>query len=178
MHDGWNRDLSETWPAPPDWPTAVLERADVQARTIAGLIQHLVSGNLTAYAQADETVGTGIGAVASVSGDRYALRLARDRMLAIGARGDLAQPGWHAAGFSVTDVSAAFHVFEFSGTGLPRLLAEAMLIDPEQGGPSAAAVFAATPAIVYRHGPEQRLRLHVERGLATSVWNWLETRSD
>jgi sarcosine oxidase gamma subunit len=170
------RDLSGKWSPVPQWATAVLNRTGFTVRSIAGLTQHLVSGDLDAYAARDGAIGTGTGALGLATGDRYSLRLARDRMLVIGAQPDLARGGWHEDGFAVTDMSAAYHIFEIDGDATDELLAEALLIDRRNPGPSAAVHFAATPAILYRHEVENRLRLHVERGLAASVWTWLELR--
>ena len=83
-------------------------------------------------------------------------------------------PGWHADGYAITDVSAMYHVFEFEGPDLADMIAEAMFVDPRAKSPSAATVFAGQQAIVYHR--DGRLRVHVERGFAPYVWQWLEAR--
>jgi sarcosine oxidase gamma subunit len=176
MADTLIRDMAANWPDVPDWKTATLEGAGLVVKTIGGLGQHLVSGNLDAYAKADGVVGTGIGALAVADGERYALRQARDRMLVINARPKLGRPGWYPAGFAVSDISAALHVFEISGPGIAALLGEALAIDPDKGGPSAAVVFAGLAATLYHHQDRDKLRLHVDRGSASHIWTWLSSR--
>jgi len=168
------RDLTSSWLAVPDWRGANLDRNGLVACTVNVGPQHLVSGNLAGFAAAVGLPDTGAGAFGEVTGGSYALRVARDRMLAINAPPSSTPPGWHADGYAVTDVSAMYHVFEFEGSGLADLIAEAMLVDPRAGSPSAATMFAGQQAIVYQHGG--KLRVHVERGFAPYVWQWLEAR--
>lgn len=168
------RDLTSSWPSVPDWRGANLDRKGLLARTVDVGPQHLISGNLAGFATAAGLPDTGAGAFGDVAGDRYALRVARDRMLTVNAPQSSTFPGWHADGYAVTDVSAMYHVFEFEGPGLADLVAEAMFVDPNAGSPSAATVFAGQQAIVYRH--DGKLRVHVERGFAPYVWQWLEAR--
>lgn len=168
------RDLTSNWPPVPDWRGARLDQNGLVGRTVDVGPQHLVSGNLAAFATAAGLPDTGAGAFGEVSGESYALRVARDRILAVNAPPSSTRPGWHAEGYAVTDVSAMYHVFEFEGAGRADLIAEAMLIDPRGGSPSAATVFAGQQAIVYQHGG--KLRVHVERSFAPYIWQWLEAR--
>lgn len=163
------RDLAQSWPRIPDWTGTAYEGRGIHVTTVTGLTQHLVSGNLAPF-------GESIGALGIADGARAAVRVARDRILAVNADPALVTPGWHAEGFAATDVSAMYHVFEIAGTGVPALLSEAILIDPENAGPSAAVVFAGLQAILYCLGSRETLRLHVERGHAAYLVNWLEAR--
>lgn len=165
------RDLTSSWPAVPDWPHAALDRAGVAAGSLPLATQHLVSGNLEAFAAKAGLANTGTGAFAEASGDCYALRVARDRMLVVNVAVD---GGWHPDGYAATDVSAVYHVFEIEGPGLDALIGEATAMDPAIGSPSAAVLFAGQQAVAYYHGG--RLRLHVERGFAPYIWQWLESR--
>lgn len=165
------RDLTSSWPAVPDWPHIALDGPDISARSLALASQHLVSGNLETFAARTGLANVGVGAFAEASGDRYALRVARDRMLAVNVA---ANGGWHPDGYAVTDVSAVYHVFEIWGPGLGALIGEATAMDPAIGSPSAAILFAGQQAIACYHGG--RLRLHVERGFAPYIWQWLESR--
>lgn len=163
------RDLAHSWPRIPDWTGTAYEGRGVHVTTVAGLTQHLVSGNFAPF-------GADIGALGIATGERAAVRVARDRILAVNAEPALVTPGWHQEGFAVTDVSAMYHVFEISGPGVPDLLGEALLIDPDNAGPSAAVMFAGLHAILYCQGSRETLRLHVERGHAAYLVNWLEAR--
>ena len=169
------RDLGPNWPSLPDWTSAEHVANDIRVRSVHRLGQHLVSGNLDAFATASG-LGTGTGALSVVEGDRYALRHARDRLLVINGDASYLAPGWHEAGYAVTDISAAQHVFEFEGAGIGQLLREALAVDPDNAGPSAVVMFAGQMATLYHHGSRARLRLHVERGFAGFIWNWLEAR--
>lgn len=163
------RDLAQSWPRIPDWSGTAYEGRGIHVTTVQGLTQHLISGNFSAF-------GADIGALGIAIGDRTTVRVARDRVLVTNADPALVTPGWHAEGFAATDVSATYHVFEISGTGVPDLLREALLIDPDNAGPSAAVVFAGLQAILYCVGSRETLRLHVERGHAAYLVNWLEAR--
>lgn len=163
------RDLAQSWPRIPDWSGTAYEGRGIHVTTVAGLTQHLVSGNLAPF-------GESIGGLGIARGRRAAVRAARDRILAINADPDLVARGWHEEGFAVTDVSAMYHVFEISGAGVWALLREALLIDPGDAGPSAAVMFAGLHAVLYYQGDRETLRLHVERGHAAYLVNWLEAR--
>ncbi|MDB5524900.1 MAG: hypothetical protein JWM58_2663 [Rhizobium sp.] len=169
------RDLGPNWPSVPEWTSAEHAANGIRVRSLAGLTQHLVSGNLDAFSAKSGLDGSS-GALSTVDGDRYALRMARDRMLVInGGAGNL-DPGWHTGGYAVTDVSAALHVFEIEGDGIADLLGEALVVDPENAGPSASVMFAGQVATLYYVGSRAKLRLHVERGFASFIWSWLEAR--
>ena len=167
------RDLGTKWTAVPDWSNAVLEAPGLRVVTRLGLIQHLVSGDLEAFAARAGLSGTGVGAFGRADGDRYMARLARDRVLAVGDLRFDAPPGWCGAGFAVTPMSAGFHVFEIAGRSAPAVISRATTLDPANGGPSASMAFAGVAAIAYFHGDAQTLRLHVDRGLAAYLWTWL-----
>lgn len=163
------RDLAQSWPRIPDWSGTAYEGRGIHVTTVRGLSQHLVSGNLAPF-------GDDIGALGIAGPDRATVRLARDRVLVVNADPALVSPGWHADGYAATDVSALYHVFDITGAGVPDLLAEALLIDPDNAGPSAAVMFAGLQAILYCVESRDRLRLHVERGHAAYLVSWLEAR--
>jgi sarcosine oxidase gamma subunit len=103
---------------------------------------------------------------------RYSVRLARDRLLAVSTRPIGMATGWSPQGFAVTEISAGLQVFEVEGVGLDAFIARGTTLDPGQPSASAALSFAGISAIVYRH--EDRLRIHVDRGLAAYLWTWME----
>jgi len=168
------RDLTPNWPPVPDWRTARLDSLDIGVRTLPVTAQHLVSGNLAVFAARAGLRDQGAGAFAETAGERYALRVARDRMLVVNGLADALDGGWHEDGYAVTDVSAMYHVLEIEGAGMDALIGEATAMDPAAQSPSAMVMFAGQQAVVYRH--EGRLRVHVERGFAPYLWQWLEAR--
>lgn len=168
------RNLAEKWPAAPDWTTAVLNKDGVTVRTLDGLNQLLVSGDLTAWSQASGLAGEGVGAGAIAGGGNYMVRIARDRILVVGERPCPIAAGWHEAGFAVSVMDAGLHVFEIEGPKLDSLIARGTALDPGQASRSAAILFAGVNVLFYRFGNPDRARLHVDRGLAPYLWEWLE----
>lgn len=168
------RNLAEKWPAAPDFAKATLNKHGVTLRTVGGLNQLLVSGDLGAWSKASRLAGEGIGAGAVASGDTYMVRIARDRLLAVGEQPFPVAAGWHAAGFAVTVMDAGLHVFEIEGPELDRLIARGTALDPGAASRSASILFAGVGVLFYRFGNPERARLHVDRGLAPYLWEWLE----
>lgn len=167
--------LAERWPAAPDWSTARIEGRGATAKSVAGLHQMLVSGDLDAWNAAAGLSGHGVGALALATGKAWQLRLARNRLLAVSEKPFAMEPGWH-NGFAATRMDGALHVFEIEGKGIDGVIANAMTLDPDAKSPSAAVLFAGVNAIVYRYDAVDRLRVHVDRGLAPYLWEWLNSR--
>lgn len=165
-------DLALKWTSPPDWASATLSAPGVEIRSLPGLIQSFVSGDLEAWASASCMAARGIGAFGAATGDSYCVQVARDRLLAVSANDLQVAPGWHEAGFAITPVGAALHVFEARGASLAALSARAVTLPEEAGSPSAALVFGGVHAVVYSH--DDTLRVHVDRSLAAYLWVWME----
>ncbi|TIQ28614.1 MAG: hypothetical protein E5X48_31260 [Mesorhizobium sp.] len=171
------RNLAEKWPTAPDWTTAVLSKDGLDVRALGGLCQLLVSGDLAAWSKASGLAGEGVGAGAVAGGGKYMVRIARDRVLAVGEQPFSIAAGWHEAGFAVSVVDAGLHVFEIEGLGLAGLVARATTLDPGQASRSASVLFAGVNVLFYRFGSPDRARIHVERGFAPYLWEWLEQSS-
>lgn len=164
--------FADRWPAAPDWASARIGGAGFTVCSVAGLHQLLVSGDLDAWNRASGLTGQGVGALALAKGAAWQVRVARDRLLAVSSKPFSVEPGWHGEGFAVTRLDAALHVFEVEG-GVDGVIARAATLDPEKASPSAALLFAGVNAVVYRHGARNRLRVHVDCGLAAYLWEWL-----
>ncbi|PZV37543.1 hypothetical protein [Mesorhizobium kowhaii] len=167
------RDLAEKWSVAPDWQSAVITAPGLVVRAVPGLNQLLVSGDLDAWSLMSGVDGTGVGAFGTAQGERYAARLARDRLLVVSNTPLAIATGWHAEGFAVTAISAGLQVFEVEGSALDAFIGRGTTLDPRQASASAALSFAGISAVVYRH--QDRLRIHVDRGLAAYLWTWMET---
>lgn len=167
------RDLAEKWSVAPDWQNAVIATPGLAIRAVLDLNQLLVSGDLDAWARASGVDGTGVGAFGPAQGDRYAARLARDRLLVVSKSPLAIAMGWHAEGFAVTAISAGLQMFEAEGTALDAFIARGTTLDPAKPSASAALSFAGISAVVYRL--DGKLRIHVDRGLAAYLWTWMET---
>lgn len=167
------RNLAEKWDVVPDWQAAVIEVPGLAIRSLPGLNQYLVSGNLDAWSKASGTPGQGTGAFGTAEGDTYAVQVARDRLLVVSVGPINSEPGWHDGGFGVTVVSAGLQIFEVEGSAINALVARATTLDPSRPSASAAISFAGADAVVYRH--DEKLRIHVDRGLGIYLWTWMET---
>ncbi len=167
------RDLAQKWTAVPDWRSAVVEGRGLTVRTRTTLNQYLVSGQTSAWSAATRLPASGVGAFGKAKGDHYCVQVARDRLLAVSTSPLDIETGWHRDGFCTTSVTAGWHVFEAEGAAIPELIARATPLDPRTGSASASLAFAGVNAVVYHH--DTSLRIHVERGLATYLWTWLET---
>lgn len=167
------RDLAEKWSVAPDWQSAAITTPGLAIRAVLDLNQLMVSGDLDAWTRASSIGGTGVGAFGIAQGDRYAARLARDRLLVVSKSPLGIATGWHADGFAVTAISAGLQIFEAEGTALDAFIARGTTLDPGQASASAALSFAGISAIVYRR--EGKLRIHVDRSLAAYLWTWMET---
>ena len=88
------RDLAEKWSVAPDWQSAVITAPGLVVRAISDINQLLVSGDLDAWARVSGVDGTGVGAFGATQGDRYAARLARDRLLAVSNSPLAIAKGW------------------------------------------------------------------------------------
>lgn len=167
------RNLAEKWTVVPDWAEATIEAPGLKASAVIGLNQYLVSGNLDAWSAVSGLPAKGIGALGEARGDAYAVQVARDRLLVVSATASGIEAGWHADGFAVTPVNAGHHLFEVEGPAQMELVARATTLDPAAPSASAALSFAGANAVVYRHGG--KLRIHVDRALATYLWTWMQT---
>lgn len=164
---------AERWPAVPDWAGALLHLGDTTVATVTGLGQMLVSGDLAAWSRASGIAETGDDGKSVATGDRYAVRLARDRLLGVSAAPFDIAAGWHDEGFAVSTVDTGLHVFEIAGPQASGILARATTLDPNGATASAAVLFAGVNAVVYPYRSAERIRIHVDCGLAPYLWQWL-----
>jgi len=166
-------DISTGWRPEPDWTSARLHGPTLDIRAVPGLPQRLVSGDIARFLARHGLSGD-VGGLGLASGDRYAVRVARDRLLVVGLAASDCADGWHAEGYGVSTVGAGLRVLDIRGAGVRDLLARATTVDPDDPGRSAALLFCGLTCTVYFHGDGQTLRLHVDRGLAAYLWEWLE----
>lgn len=159
-----------------DWGSANLQRDGVSIRSQLGLTQHVVSGDLEAFSAA-HGVGLPVGLLEKAEGQRYAARTARDRMIAVGIPDAEVRIGWNDAGYAITRMSSALHMFELSGANALAIVSRACSADPRDPGPSAAVLFAGVTACLYRYGDPETMRLHVDRALAHYLWSWMKAQS-
>jgi heterotetrameric sarcosine oxidase gamma subunit len=158
------------WSPVPDWSRATIRHEELSIAAFAPQVAWLVSGNLTAFL---ERRSVRFGDV----GDRYALRLAPDRLLFVsmdGAATDDIAFGWSKDGCAITDVSDGYVLLDISGSAARELMRLGALHDFEAQADtgSAAMLFAGQRVILARI--QQGWRLHVERPNAAAIWQWLQ----
>lgn len=167
------RDHALKWPETPGLSRAEITTGELRISAVDPLEQHLVSGDLAAFGRVTGLDPQGVGALGLASGASYTVRLARDRLLVIGALPATLDVGWNAGGYAVTGISAAVPALQLSGAGALPLIRRATTLGPAVPGRSAAVLFAGVQAVLYRHDQSERFRLHVERGLTAYLWSWL-----
>lgn len=163
------RDRGLFWSPVPDWSRATILHEGLSIAALAPQTAWLVSGNLAAFL---ERRGVHFGN----AGDRYALRLAPDRLLFVSIDGnaDDATFGWTENGCAITDVSDGYVLLDITGPAAPELMRLGALHDFEAKSDtaSAAMLFAGQRVILAR--VQQGWRLHVERPNAAAIWQWLQ----
>ncbi len=167
------RDRSTFWSAPAA-AGARLAGDGIEVALLAPVPQVMVSGDLGAFG-APHGLPPAAGLLADVAGPRYALRMARRRMLAVGVELDQAAAGW-AGGVATTPMTGAMAVIEIAGPRAMALVARATAVDPRADSPCAAVMFAGVTVALCRH--EGRIRLHLDRGLATYMLDWCAAAGD
>lgn len=161
-------DRSAFWPASPA-PGATLTGDGLTIRLLPAIPQAMVSGDLAGFCAAHDLPAP-VGLLGQVSPPRYALRLARNRMLAVGVAPDHATAGY-AQGTAVTPMTGALAVIEIAGPNAMQVFARASAIDPRIESPNAALAFAGVNGVLCRSGDD--LRLHLDRGLAAYALDWI-----
>jgi heterotetrameric sarcosine oxidase gamma subunit len=157
------------WSPLPDWARATIRHDGLSVAPVAPQAAWLVSGNLAAFLERrDVRHGD--------AGERYALRLAPDRLLFVsmdGAGTDGVTLGW-SDGCATTDVSDGYVLIDITGPAAPELMRLGALHDFEGRSEtgSAAMSFAGQRVILARI--PQGWRLHVERPCAAAIWQWLQ----
>lgn len=162
------RDRSGFWPTPPV-SGAQLHGMGLSVCLLAPVPQVMVSGALDRFLTL-QGMAPPVGLLGQVPSAQYGLRLARNRMLAVGLRQDHATAGWQ-DGFATTPMTGALAVLDIQGPGAMDLFARASAIAPRCHSPSAALIFAGMPAALCQY--DGGLRLHIDRGLVAYLFDWI-----
>lgn len=161
-------DRSGFWPAVPADGTCLMGEG-LMIRALPPVPQVMVSGDLAAFCAAQD-MPPPLGLLEQAPAGRHALRLARNRMLAVGIAVDHAAAGW-AEGIATTPMTGALAVIQIAGPQAMAVFARASAVDPRQNSPCAALIFAGVSAAICRS--DAGLRLHLDRGLLPYVLDWL-----
>lgn len=160
-------DRGAFWPAPAPFAQEIRGLA---LRDLPDVPQAYVSGDLDAFlAHAD--LAAPVGLLGMAQGERYAIRLARRRLLVVGTE---PAPGWNPGGWGVTPMGGGIAVIAGEGPRWHEFFARATPIDPEANSPSAAFMLGdGLPVILTRHDRPDSLRLHVPRAQLPALHDWL-----
>ena len=158
------------WSPVPVWSRVTIQHEGLGIAAVAPPVAWLVSGNLAAFL---ERRGVQFG----YAGDRYALRLAPDRLLFVSIDAAVADDvafGWSEDGCAVTDVSDGYVLLDITGPAARALMQLGALhnFEARSDTASAAMLFAGQRVILARI--QQGWRLHVERPHAAAIWQWLQ----
>lgn len=160
-------DRGEFWPEPADFAQDI---PGLSVRDLPELPQAYVSGDLAAFCAAHDLPAP-LGLLGQARGERYTVRLARQRLLVVGLE---PEPGWNPGGWGVTPMGAGLAVVAVTGPRWREFFARATPIDPDAG--SASAVFLlgdGLSVILSRHDAPDNLRLHIARAMLPALHAWL-----
>ncbi|HWA49717.1 MAG TPA: hypothetical protein VG742_15700 [Dongiaceae bacterium] len=167
-------DRGKFWPAVPDWSAASIRKPGLEIAVAPAATISLVSGDLAKFLAQHHGDTASIGPRGMIAGDRYALRLAPDRLLSVGPGAQVAS-GW-SDGVATTDVSDGYLLFDVTGPTASDVMAMGAEYDfasrPALATESAAMLFAGLKVSIARIAGGWRL--HVERPYAAALWHWLE----
>lgn len=109
------------------------------------------------------------------NGESYAIRLRRDRVLAV--NGPALADGWHeGAGVAASDMTGGYVVFELSGPRALDILKTGTELALNQPSGGAMRRFHRQEVAIYRWHSADTYRLHAQRGQLESLWHLLAER--
>ena len=172
-------DRGKFWPPVPDWSVAAIRRHGLDIVVARAETIWLVSGDLPKFLARHHDGADCTGHRDACGGDRYALRLAPDRLLFVRRAAAQAAPethGWSNDGVALTDMSDGILLFDVTGPSALDVMALGAEYDfaakPASPTKSAAMLFAGLKVWMARIAGGWRL--HVERSYAAALWQWLE----
>ena len=164
------RDFAEKWTPVPNWEKQKIETAGFSVNRVFGLHQTLISGGIDLAPVKKKPIGWGPVA----KGNDYTIQISRDRILHISDKPKKGSFGWNAKGFAISRADDLYAIFEISGDSVSQVFARATTLNWQGDSKSASMQFSKLNALVYRHGEENKLRIHIDSPHATYFWSWLE----
>jgi heterotetrameric sarcosine oxidase gamma subunit len=172
-------DRGKFWSPVPDWSAAGIRRPGLDIAVARAGAIWLVSGDLAMFLTQHHDGADCIGPRDTIAADRYALRLAPDRLLFVHRAAAQTVPealGWSNDGLALTDVSDGILLFDVTGPAAPDVMAQGAEYDftSKTTLPTEAAtmLFAGLKVSIARI--PAGWRLHIERPYAAALWQWLE----
>lgn len=100
-----------------------------------------------------------------------AIRIARDHALLVTSNPVQEDPGWHSAGFALSDAGNRFACLDLAGHGAMDVLAHGLASAAPVGSPSAALYFVGLPVLVT--GTRTGLKLWVDQAHLTYLTGFI-----
>lgn len=165
------RDDRNRWPAAGGTERPALIGRGVRADLVQLPRQTLLSGRYPACMAFAGLTSRAVGGDGQVTGDHYAIRQRRDRILVVG--GPRIDEGWHAdPDIAVSDMTAAYTVIELSGPDSRRVIATGTEFLAAINSRSAARIWHGLSCLLYRH--DDNYRLHVRSAHLDAAWVMLD----
>lgn len=166
------RDDKHKWPAALGSDRPALSRRHVNAEIINIHRQTVLSGNVADCLKLCGLANAVGGGTDVASGEGYALRQRRDRIVLV--NGDTLADGWHAdANVAVSDMSAAYAVVSLSGQGAENVISTGTEFYPEMVSPSVSRIWHGFGVLLYRFESPNSYRLHIRTAQLEALWEML-----
>ena len=169
-------DFASNWERVADWHSICIEARGVAISVCRLDTVVAVNGDLRAALDDADIELPPVGWPDVAYGESYAVRLARDRALIVG--GEPLARGWHDRGYAVSRSEDASIVFCIAGPGTLEFLSLGAAVFVACPSATAVRIFAGLHAILYRHGSESAVRVHVARPRAAALLKWLRISAD
>ena len=170
------RDDRKKWPPLQGDERAPLAGTGVQAQVIKLERQTVISGafkDCLAICGLDAATG---GAPIIATGDSYAIRQRRDRIVVVGGRA-LAD-GWNDTHHvAVSDMTAAYSVISLSGPHAERIIATGTEFDSSLPSASASRLWHGFGILLYQYERPDSYRIHVRTAHLESLWEMLNRQT-
>lgn len=166
------RDDRLRWPPVTDFQDAAIVAPHVTVTSHILDRQVIISGQIEACLAASGCAEA-FGGDRVVSGQTYALRLRRDRILVVngGAHSD----GWHKDhGIAISDLTSGICVFELLGPAARAVINSGTEYMTDAGSASVSHIWHGNACQIYRYEDDSRFRIHVGHAYGQSVWEMFE----
>ncbi|WP_342077316.1 hypothetical protein [Yoonia sp. SS1-5] len=169
------RNDTDRWAATTVGQKAPASFAGVTMSHVTGLEQTLISGPRAA-ALSHVQLTSAIGWPDCATGERYAVSLRRDRVLAIGFA--CGRFGWNdEAGLAISQMSQGYGVVDLTGPDALPILQTGTELSPKTPSASAVRLWHGYDLIVYALGHNDGFRLHIPAALLEAAWDMLSRQA-
>ncbi|MBV1865771.1 MAG: hypothetical protein KUG74_15225 [Rhodobacteraceae bacterium] len=166
------RDDSTKWDTPLGQERATIAGDGFELSLIPLTCQTLISGPIAAcLAVSGQKQAFGWPDI--VTGQPYALRLRRDRLLVV--NGGQQAEGWDERGVAVSDMTGAYSVIEIDGPQAIDLLNSGTELSIDLPSGTVARQFHGFATLIYRWQSLTCYRLHIQRCYLEAIWKHMQS---